>query len=97
MSDGRGPSKMRTTPKFNENGDCKNHHEATIAGSDSYGDGDGGRRPRGRNQHPGGSGDAPAAAPKIQFDKTVYNFGTNVAGGSVTGTFTYQNTRRRPN
>ena len=33
----------------------------------------------------------PAAAPKIQFDKTVYNFGTTSLVDSVTGTFTFQN------
>ncbi len=33
----------------------------------------------------------PAAAPKIQFNKTVYNFGTTSLVDSVTGTFTYQN------
>jgi hypothetical protein len=32
-----------------------------------------------------------AAAPKIQFDKTVYDFGTTSLVDSVTGTFTYQN------
>jgi len=34
----------------------------------------------------------PAAAPKIQFDKTVYDFGPTSLVESVTGTFTYQNT-----
>jgi uncharacterized protein DUF1573 len=34
---------------------------------------------------------AAATAPKIQFDKTVYNFGTTSLVDSVTGTFTYQN------
>ncbi|MGD0058719.1 MAG: DUF1573 domain-containing protein [Verrucomicrobiia bacterium] len=34
---------------------------------------------------------APAAAPKIQFDKTVYNFGATSLVESVTGTFNYQN------
>jgi hypothetical protein len=33
----------------------------------------------------------PAAAPKIQFNKTVYDFGTTSLVDSVTGTFTYQN------
>lgn len=33
----------------------------------------------------------PATAPKIQFDKTVYNFGATSLVDSVTGTFTYQN------
>src|SRR5258708_3436159 len=34
---------------------------------------------------------APTAAPKIQFDKTVYDFGTTSLVDSVTGTFTFQN------
>jgi len=33
----------------------------------------------------------PAPPPKIQFDKTVYNFGTTSLVDSVTGTFTFQN------
>jgi len=33
----------------------------------------------------------PAPLPKIQFDKTVYDFGTTSFVDSVTGTFTYQN------
>jgi len=33
----------------------------------------------------------PAAAPKILFDKTVYNFGTTSLVEAVTGTFTFQN------
>jgi hypothetical protein len=33
----------------------------------------------------------PGTAPKIQFDKTVYNFGTTSLVESVTGTFNYQN------
>ena len=35
---------------------------------------------------------APAPAPKLQFDKTVYDFGATSLVDSVTGTFTYQNT-----
>lgn len=35
---------------------------------------------------------APAPAGKIQFDKTVYDFGPTSLVDSVTGTFTYQNT-----
>ncbi|HTS18954.1 MAG TPA: DUF1573 domain-containing protein [Verrucomicrobiae bacterium] len=35
---------------------------------------------------------APAAAPKIHFDKTVYDFGPTSLVDSVTGTFTFQNT-----
>jgi opacity protein-like surface antigen len=34
---------------------------------------------------------APAGAPKIQFDKTVYDFGTTSQVTSVTGTFTFHN------
>jgi hypothetical protein len=33
----------------------------------------------------------PAGTPKIQFDKTVYDFGATSLVESVTGTFTYQN------
>jgi hypothetical protein len=33
----------------------------------------------------------PASPPKIQFDKTVYDFGTTSLVESLTGTFTYQN------
>ncbi len=33
-----------------------------------------------------------APAPKLQFDKTVYDFGSTSLVESVTGTFTYQNT-----
>lgn len=33
----------------------------------------------------------PAPAPKIQFDKTVYDFGSTSFVDSVTGTFTFQN------
>jgi hypothetical protein len=40
---------------------------------------------------PAAAATPPAAAPKIQFDKTVYNFGTTSLVDSVTGTFTYQN------
>jgi hypothetical protein len=40
---------------------------------------------------PAAAAKPPAAAPKIQFDKTVYNFGTTSLVESVTGTFTYQN------
>jgi hypothetical protein len=35
---------------------------------------------------------APAPAGKLQFDKTVYDFGTTSLVDSITGTFTYQNT-----
>ncbi len=35
---------------------------------------------------------APAPAGKLQFDKTVYDFGPTSLVDSVTGTFTYQNT-----
>ncbi len=35
---------------------------------------------------------ATAPAPKLQFDKTVYDFGTTSLVDSVTGTFTFQNT-----
>jgi hypothetical protein len=35
---------------------------------------------------------APAPAPKLQFDKTVYDFGPTALVDSVTGTFTFQNT-----
>lgn len=34
----------------------------------------------------------PAGTPKIQFDKTVYDFGTTQQVASVTGTFTFSNT-----
>src|ERR1039458_2378840 len=34
----------------------------------------------------------PAPAGKLQFDKTVYDFGTTSLVDSITGTFTYQNT-----
>jgi hypothetical protein len=40
---------------------------------------------------PAAAATPPAAAPKIQFDKTVYNFGTTSLVDSVTGTFTFQN------
>jgi hypothetical protein len=41
---------------------------------------------------PAATTNAPAAAPKIQFNKTVYDFGTTSLVDSVTGTFTFQNT-----
>jgi hypothetical protein len=40
---------------------------------------------------PAAAATPPAGTPKIQFDKTVYDFGTTSLVDSVTGTFTYQN------
>jgi uncharacterized protein DUF1573 len=41
---------------------------------------------------PAATTNAPTTAPKIQFDKTVYDFGTTSLVDSVMGTFTFQNT-----
>jgi len=40
---------------------------------------------------PADAAKTPAPAPKLQFDKTVYDFGTTSLVDSVTGTFTFQN------
>jgi len=41
---------------------------------------------------PAAAATTPAPPPKIQFDKTVYDFGATSFVDSVTGTFTFQNT-----
>ena len=91
LSEGRRPSRMCTTPKFNENGDCRTTMKrqllvAIVTALATVGV----ARADGTNT-PAAAATTNAAAPKIQFDKTVYDFGTTSLVDSVTGTFTYQN------
>jgi HYDIN/CFA65/VesB family protein len=52
-------------------------------------------RAEGTNTMPGFSqSSAPAPSPKIQFDKTIYDFGTTSLVDSLTGTFTFHNAGR---
>src|SRR5271169_3789181 len=90
LSDGRGFSRMPTTPKLNEMEIARTTMKrellaAIVLAMATVGV----ARADGTNTPVAAT--PPAAAPKIQFDKTVYNFGTTSLVESVTGTFTYQN------
>jgi len=91
LSDAPEPSKISEIPKYNENGDSRTTMKRQLLATIIMAMATVGVAHADGTNTPAAAATPPAAAPKLQFDKKEYDFGTTSLVDSVTGTFTYQN------